>query len=80
MPGIPLPVKIKKSRKCTRCTKRYKPSEACCPHCKDIRDGVELEEFIEEFKQRKQANAELGMVFLGVTSVLGIFLLALILL
>jgi len=80
MAGIPLPVKIRKSRKCNRCTMRYKVVFNECPHCKDIPDGSKLEEHIQKYHDRLRANGKVGMIFLGVsallTSVFIVFVLA----
>jgi len=70
MNGIPLAVNVTKTKKCERCTKRYKLIFDECPHCKDIQDGRDLEEYIDSYKNELKANARLGLVFLGVTIIL----------
>lgn len=77
MNGIQLPVKITKSKKCKRCTMRYKVIFDKCPHCKDIPDGKMLEEHIQRYHERLQANAKLGFIFLGVMSFLTVVLVLL---
>lgn len=79
MAGIPLPLKITRSRKCGRCTMRYKVTFDQCPHCKDIPEGKRLEEHIQKYHDRLQANGKLGMIFLGVTALLTLVFILLVL-
>lgn len=74
-----LPVKLNPSRKCERCTMRYKIIFDECPHCKDKADGRELEEHIQDYQNRLKANAKLGIYFLAVTSGLAAFLILMVL-
>lgn len=67
MSGMQLPVKITRSKKCPRCTMRFKITFEECPHCKDIPDGRMLEEHIQKHHDRLQANTKLGFTFLGIT-------------
>ena len=50
---------------------RYKVIFDACPHCKDIPDGSNLEEHIQKYHDRLQANGKIGMIFLGVSALLG---------
>lgn len=75
MAGIPLPVKITRSRKCERCTMRFKVIFDECPHCKDIPDGAALEKHIQKYHDRLKANSKLGVVFLGITVLIGAFVI-----
>ena len=56
---------------------RYKVIFDACPYCKDIPDGKELEDHIQRYHERLQANAKLGFIFLGVTSLLAVVLVLL---
>ena len=46
---------------------RFKITFDECPHCKDIPDGRMLEEHIQKYHDRLQANTKLGFTFLGIT-------------
>lgn len=74
---LPFPFKFVRTRKCLRCTKRYKVTYEECPHCADVADGRQLEEFIRQHRQRLRANAQLGWGFL-VAAALIVVLMALV--
>ena len=59
-----LPRKYKKSVKCHRCTKKYSPDYKECPHCSDVKDGRELENFIQQHKSEMRGNSTLGLYFM----------------
>ena len=55
---------------------RYKVTFDECPHCKDISDGRELEEHIANYQHKLKANAKLGLVFLLISLLIAILLIA----
>lgn len=70
-----LPVKLTKSKKCSRCTMRYKITFDTCPHCKEVADGGELEEHIENYQNTLKGNSNLGAVFLVISILIAVLLL-----
>lgn len=58
------PRKFKKTLKCYRCTKRYALEFSECPHCVNIKDGRELEIFVEKHKSELRGNQALGFYFM----------------
>jgi predicted amidophosphoribosyltransferase len=77
MKGMPLPVKIRFTKKCQRCMRSFPHLARACPHCRDITDGAELEAFIQCYQQELAESRGLGNIFLFLAALLLLALLVL---
>lgn len=64
MQQIPYFGKFEKTIRCERCTRKYPNNLDKCPHCADINDGLELEEFKLQNQMELRGASELGKYFM----------------
>ena len=58
-----IPPPIRRTQKCNRCGLLYPKKEASCIHCSNLSDS-ELNEIKLKISQERQANQNLGKLFL----------------
>jgi len=75
MNQIPFLQRIKKTTKCLRCTKRFDAKISVCPHCENLKDGRELEQFKEQHQNELSGATDLGRYFIIITLLIGCLLL-----
>ena len=73
--GIFLPSRIKKNKRCERCTMQYDAKQQQCPHCEGVADGPALEQHIQNHQQEAEANHGLGVIFACIAALILIILL-----
>ena len=71
--GARAALKQKPTKPCNRCGLRYEEDADKCVHCGDISDA-NLSDFKEGIEAQKDAEANLGSIFLVITLALGILL------
>lgn len=75
MNQIPFMRRIKKTTKCPRCTKKFEAKLSECPHCKNVKDGRELDQSIEQHQNELSGASELGKYFIIAALLVGCLLL-----
>lgn len=72
---IPFIRRLKKTIKCSRCTKSFEAKLSTCPHCKNIIDGRELEQFKEQHQNELNGASDLGKYFIVAALLIGCLLM-----
>jgi hypothetical protein len=75
---LPLPVRIRRSKKCPRCGLRYPSDFATCTHCEGLTDE-QVRAIKAKHKRQMIANDQLGRLLLYIAGLIliGIVILAL---
>jgi len=72
---IPFIRRFKKTIKCSRCTKSFEAKLSTCPHCENITDGRELEQFKEQHQNELNGASDLGKYFIIAALLIGCLLM-----
>jgi hypothetical protein len=68
---LPVPIRIKPTRKCPRCELRYPLDSEQCPHCSGLSDR-EVDELKLKVEQEHEAHANLGKLLLYLAALIAI--------
>jgi hypothetical protein len=66
---LPVPIKIRFTRRCQRCGLRYPKADAACPHCTGLTER-EVQELKDRHEDERAGNANLGRLLLYIAGLL----------